>query len=209
MISTAIKKAIANGSLAEMRSALRISLTLDNDYVSGMYVQDSDYCRKQGITDGDLYEKYDGRDLLVGIDTEDSFTTLLGHLSTNFAKERVERILALGKKLWPQEQQAGGTAIGFERPTQQPKDGTGSVGSERILGERIVGEKQKSTVNSARKSTGMQGERIIFEREIPSSGGYGRHSHSPGRGSKNSNFPVAVAVGVVAAAVVVAIVLPS
>ncbi len=191
MASAAIKNAVESKDIVRIRDALRISLTLDHNYQSGMFPEDRDYCREQGL-DAELFEQYDGRDLLEGRDTEESFATLLGHLSTNFSKERLERLLALGGKLWPQEQGSG---------TARP---TGAVSS--------------SSAGAA--GTGREGgKRILREREIPSDGSYRDNSSRGGRygssstrrsdseGSQNFMVVAAVAVAVAVVSVVVAIVI--
>lgn len=207
MASAAIKKAVENRDIKGIRAALRISLTLDHNYQSGMFSADRDYCRDKGFSD-ELYEPHDGRDLLAGRDTEESFATLLGHLSTNFSKERLERVLALGRKLWPREQTDGSA----RQTESMASSSVGSAGIGQCTDERIVGERPvstSSTSNSAGKER-VTGERIIGEREIPRGGsGAGSYDREYGSSSFNksresSNFPAAVVLGVAAVVAVVA-----
>lgn len=213
MASAAIKNAVESKDIVRIRDALRISLTLDHNYQSGMFPEDREYCRERGW-DANLYEPHDGRDLLADMDTEESFDTLLGHLSTNFSKERLERLLALGKKLWPQEPESGTAS-----PTEAVSPPAGAAGTRREGGERILGERPVN-VSGTSHGTGsgrVVNERILEEREIPrdgsGTGGDGRYGPSSTRRSDSegsSNFMVAAAVvvvAVVAVAVVVAIII--
>lgn len=211
MASAAIKNAVESKDIVRIRDALRISLTLDHNYQSGMFPEDRKYCRERGW-DANLYEPHDGRDLLAGRDTEESFATLLGHLSTNFSKERLERLLALGKKLWPQEQESGTAS-----PTDSMVSSSArSAGSERSAGERILGERPVN-VSGTSHGTGsgrVVNERILGERESPrdgsGTGGDGRYGPSSTRRSDSegsSNFMVAAAVVVAVVAVAAAIII--
>ena len=137
MASAAIKKAVAGRDKGDIRAALRIALTFDHNYDSGMFQEDVKYCENQGISLESLYEKWDGRDLLEGRDSEDSFETLLGHLSTNFARERLERLLKLGKKLWPQESLPSLEPLPPVKNQTEPQS-TGTGNKERILSKREI-----------------------------------------------------------------------
>lgn len=103
MVDANFQKAVATKKIADIRDFLRMRLTFDHDCVSGMFIECRNYCFTQGITESDLYEKFDGR-VLPTANTEENFTKLLGQLSTNFAKERIERLLEIGQAVWPQEQ---------------------------------------------------------------------------------------------------------
>lgn len=156
MVDVNFKKAVANNRLEDIRDFLRMRLTLDHNYVSGMFVECRDYCFSHGITEAYLYEKFDGRELPLS-NTEDNFTKLLGQLSTNFAKERVNCLLEIGKKLWPQEQGD------FEKEKTSTHSSEAYKSSEsHVISEKIVDNDDQNTVKSSER-------RLISERIIPNS----------------------------------------
>lgn len=103
MVDANFQKAVDAKKIADVRDLLRMRLTLDHNCVSGMFIECRNYCLKHGITESDLYETFDGRPL-PSANTEETFAKLLGQLSTNFAKKRVERLLEIGQAVWPEEQ---------------------------------------------------------------------------------------------------------
>lgn len=103
MVDTNFQKAVDTKKIADIRDFLRMRLTLDHNCVSGMFIECRKYCFTHGITELDLYQAFDGRPL-PSANTEENFTTLLGQLSTNFAKKRIERLLEIGQAVWPEEQ---------------------------------------------------------------------------------------------------------
>lgn len=200
MVDANFKEAVRNNRIEDIRDFLRMRLTLDHNYVSGMFVECRDYCFSHGIRESYLYEKFDGREL-PSADTEDNFTKILGHLSTNFAKERVNRLLEIGKTIWPEEQTK------FEKKETRVFDSEAGKSSERrTISEKIV-------QNDKEDKTGHSGRRVISERPILNSNGkdddgkkddktgsYEQQGHRANTDSKSSNTVVVVA----AAAIVVA-----
>lgn len=216
MVDANFKKAVSNNKLQDIRDFLRMRLTLDHNYVSGMFIECRDYCFSHGITESYLYEKFDGRELPYA-STEDNFTTLLGQLSTNFAKERVNRLLEIGKKLWPEEQTAS------EKHEAAYSEGKADLPTERrIISEKAAPGSQQGSLNSS-------GRRIISERRISTStenygdnntnhktyhkensykeNPYGEYRYGSDNNSKSNNAALIVGAAIVVAGVVIAVAL--
>lgn len=210
MVDANFKKAVANNRLEDIRDFLRMRLTLDHNYVSGMFVECRDYCFSHGITEAYLYEKFDGRELPLS-NTEDNFTKLLGQLSTNFAKERVNHLLEIGKQLWPEEQVnvEKKEACTHSSEVKEP-------GERRIISEKLIQTKDQDNIKSSEK-------RIISECLISSStinyknndskkddktGSYEKSENSSNIDSKSTNTVLLVgAAAVVVAGVIIAVAL--
>ena len=210
MVDADFKKAVASNRLENIRDFLRMRLTLDHNYVSGMFIECLNYCFSHGITEAYLYEKFDGREL-PSSNTEDNFTKLLGQLSTNFAKERVNRLLEIGKKLWPEEQGD------FEKEKTSTHNSEVSKSSER----RVISEK---IIQNDNQNTGKASERrIISERPVSTSTGnyknndtkkddeagfYEKQNSSSNTDSKSTNTALLVgAAAIIVAGVIIAVAL--
>lgn len=210
MVDANFKKAVANNRLEDIRDFLRMRLTLDHNYVSGIFIECRDYCFSHGITEAYLYEKFDGREL-PSSNTEDNFTKLLGHLSTNFAIERVNRLLEIGKQLWPEEQ---GNVEKKEACAHSSE--VKEHGERRIISEKLIQTKDQDNIKSSEK-------RIISERLISSpninyknndskkddkTGPYEKTENSSNIDSKSTNTVLLVgAAAVIVAGVIIAVAL--
>lgn len=210
MVDANFKKAVASNRLENIRDFLRMRLTLDHNYVSGMFIECLNYCSSHGIPEACLYEKFDGREL-PSSNTEDNFTKLLGQLSTNFAKERVNRLLEIGKKLWPEEQ----------GDSEKERTSTHSSELNKSSERRIISEK---IIQNDNQNTGKASERrIISERPVSTSTGdyknndtkkddesgfYEKQNSSSNTDSKSTNTALLVgAAAIIVAGVIIAVAL--
>jgi len=158
MINEDFKKAVAQRNMDDIRVFLRMRLTLDHNYASGLFAEHLVYCLSHGVLENELYQKYDGR-ALPQTQSEKDFAELVGHLSTNFAKERVKRIIEIGKALWPEEQIAEGRKEEKEKSIRQGS----SEGQKRFEKQRPVHSESGRKVFEQKTKTGR---RIVSVREI-------------------------------------------
>ena len=179
MVDTNFQKAVDTKKIADIRDFLRMRLTLDHNCVSGMFIECRKYCFTHGITELDLYQAFDGRPL-PSANTEENFTTLLGQLSTNFAKKRIERLLEIGQAVWPEEQgdnqqikQSNTESEQTVNKTANDADGRRIISVASIDGaaQHNAAEPQESDSSGRRKIS----ETPILDR--PHNG----HTHSSGR----------------------------
>lgn len=223
MVDEKFKAAVAQRDMAAVRDGLRNRLLIDHNVSGGMFREYMDYCEQNGLADS-LYQAHDKR-ALPEENTEENFDTLAGQLSTNFSRDRLERVVAIAQAVWRDEQ--------VEKAAQPTSDGAsmrGAGGEGRVVGgERILSEtplRKEENAESARHgewtanraqtaSSGADDEsRVVGEERIISvtplrekeDSGRGQHGersnttrHSTGRsGSGDSD----VSSGVVAAAVI-------
>lgn len=181
MVDTNFKKAVSDNKLNDVRNFLRVRLTLDHNYVSGMFIECRDYCFSYGITESALYQSFDGRPLPME-NTEENFKLVLGQLSTNFAKERIERLIEIGKKLWPNEQIRSGVG---KVSKNQKEDISGA--DRRVIKKRLI-------------STSRSEEYDGFNEK--------KNAHS-NNSSKLNNTIVGVVVAVVTIIIIIIIILNS
>jgi len=156
MINEDFKKAVAQRNMDDIRVFLRMRLTLDHNYASGLFAEHLVYCLSHGVLENELYQKYDGR-ALPQTQSEKVFAELVGHLSTNFAKERVRRIIEIGKALWPEEQ----IAEGRKKEKDSHRREEAKNGSKRL--ERRV-EREEGRRDFEKKTE--NGRRVVSIREI-------------------------------------------
>ena len=94
-----LRDAVAKKNIGEIRNYLWSTIVLDPGF-SSSFPNALKYCFDNGITEAELFEPHDGRDLNVE-PTQDSFSLLGGQLRTNFSKERLEKMKEIGKILYP------------------------------------------------------------------------------------------------------------
>ena len=98
-VSEKLKKAVLEKDLVSIRDGLWSRIALDPNFTKG-FSESWNYCIENGISESDLFEKHDGRPMSDEI-TNESFSALCGELSTNFSKERLDKIKEIGRKLYP------------------------------------------------------------------------------------------------------------
>lgn len=98
-VSEKLKKAVSEKDYVAIRDALWSRIALDPNFTKG-FPESLEYCYQNGISENDLFEKYDERPMSDEV-TNDNFSSLCGELSTNFSKERLEKIKEIGRKLYP------------------------------------------------------------------------------------------------------------
>lgn len=98
-VSEKLKKAVSEKNYVTIRDALWSRIALDPSFTKG-FPESLEYCYINGISENDLFEKHDARPM-SGEVTNDNFSNLCGELSTNFSKERLEKIKEIGRKLYP------------------------------------------------------------------------------------------------------------
>lgn len=206
MIDEKFKKAIKELDFSKVRDMLCSRLTLDHDVTGGMFHEYFEYAKSMA-DENHLFEPHDGR-VLSNENTEENFKLLLGQLSTNFSRERLSRVLEIAKSVWSDEQ----TSPETQKNATEPKKI--DVGSERIIGERIISENEiseKSNENDNENDRVVGEERILGERvlyaedEEPDSHSQRRTTSSGEKTQQSDINPVAVVAGVaIAAAVIIA-----
>lgn len=169
----------ANDYIA-LRDMLKNRLLLDHDVIGGAFSQCWNECEKAGITQS-IFQLHDGREISKEV-TETNYNALVGQLSTNFSEARLNTILNIATKLWPNEQTV-----------------------EKINHSET---KKSSSYNTTydNKDGRVVSERIIEEREIPhedSQKSSERMNYS-NNNKNDSNFGVVVAVAAVAVVAVIA-----
>lgn len=103
MVDSDLKSAVSARDLVKIRDFLGVRLQLDHN-VFGMFTEGVAYCKANGISETDLYETHDGRNISVA-NTKENFNLLVGQLATNFSKERLEKTMEIAQAVWPEEQQ--------------------------------------------------------------------------------------------------------
>lgn len=98
-VSEKLKKAVSEKDYVAIRDALWSRIALDPNFTKG-FPESLEYCYQNGISENDLFEKHDERPMSDEV-TNDNFSSLCGELSTNFSKERLEKIKEIGRKLYP------------------------------------------------------------------------------------------------------------
>lgn len=187
MVDANFKKAVENKRIDDIRDFLRVRLMLDHNYVSGMFIECRDYCLSHGISENMLYEKFDGRQLPQA-NTEENFKLLLGQLSTNFSKERMCRLLEIGKKLWANEQ------VYSENAAASTSHAAVTSGTKRrVISERLIPTSHTDNTHQQDIKTGPDEQRK-------------NHSSSS---SKSNSALVGVVTAVIAVIIIIIIILNS
>ena len=149
MVDKKFSDAVSGGNITEIRDMLRNRIQIDHNVTGGMFRECFDYCRKEGILDS-LYEMQDDREI-PSENTEENFKKLVGQLSTNFSRERLEKVISIAKNIWPEEQSASqastfsssSSSSSSQRPhteNSQHEESRGRVLTED--GGRIIGEER-------------------------------------------------------------------
>ena len=169
----------ANDYIA-LRDMLKNRLLLDHDVIGGAFSQCWNECEKAGITQS-IFQLHDGREISKEV-TENNYNILVGQLSTNFSETRLNNILSIAKRLWPNEQsveeknQSETIKSSSYNTTYENEDG-------RVVSERIIEVKEIPHENSHNSS-----ERMNYSNN----------------NKNDSNFGVVVAVAAVAVVAVIA-----
>lgn len=101
-VTKKLRKAVSARDYVGIRDALWSRIALDPNFSKG-FPESLNYCFEQGILEKDLYEEHDNRPTSDEV-SNDNFSALCGELSTNFSKERLEKIKEIGRKLYPVEE---------------------------------------------------------------------------------------------------------
>ena len=117
-VSEKLKTAVANRDFVAIRDSLWSRIALDPNFTKG-FPESWNYCVQNGISESAIYEAHDGRPMSDEV-TNDNFSALCGELSTNFSKERLEKIKEIGRKLYP---------VREENPVSQTSTRTGNTGT--------------------------------------------------------------------------------
>ncbi|BDC97664.1 hypothetical protein [Treponema saccharophilum] len=210
MVDKKFSDAVSGGNITEIRDMLRNRIQIDHNVTGGMFRECFDYCRKEGILDS-LYEMQDDREI-PSENTEENFKKLVGQLSTNFSRERLEKVISIAKNIWPEEQSASqastfsssSSSSSSQRPHTEnsqheesrgrvlTEDGGRIIGEERILSETPLYDEDEER-NSNKRSRNLRRE----------------HRNEKPRQDSDVNPVVLVGTVVVVAAVVAAVVVIS
>ena len=98
-VSETLKDAVSRKDVVAIRDSLWSRIALDPNFTKG-FPESLKYCLDNGITEACLYEQHDSRPMSDEV-TNENFNALCGELSTNFSKERLEKIKEIGRKLYP------------------------------------------------------------------------------------------------------------
>lgn len=172
MVDKKFSDAVSGGNITEIRDMLRNRIQIDHNVTGGMFRECFDYCRKEGILDS-LYEMQDDREIPSG-NTEENFKKLVGQLSTNFSRERLEKVISIAKNIWPDEQSvsqastfssSSSSSSSSQRPHTEnsqheeskgrvlTEDGGRIIGEERILSETpLYDEDEERNSNKQRRN---------------------------------------------------------
>ena len=101
-ISKGLVESINNKVINNIRLSIGVALQFDKN-LHRNYFGIIKYMESKGIRLEDLYEEHDGRDIDLP-PTEDNAVELIGQCSTNFSKERFEKILEMYKIVYADEQ---------------------------------------------------------------------------------------------------------
>lgn len=147
MVDKKFSDAVSGGNITEIRDMLRNRIQIDHNVTGGMFRECFDYCRKEGILDS-LYEMQDDREI-PSENTEENFKKLVGQLSTNFSRERLEKVISIAKNIWPEEQSANQSSTFSSSSSSLQRSRTENSQHEeskgRVLtedGGRIIGEER-------------------------------------------------------------------
>ncbi len=143
MVDKKFSDAVSKGNITEIRDMLRNRIQIDHDVVGGMFRECFDYCRNEGILDS-LYEKQDNREI-PSENTEENFKKLVGQLSTNFSRARLEKVIEIAKIVWADEQSSDKQNTASSSQNLRSENGRHDYNTGRVLtedGGRIIGEER-------------------------------------------------------------------
>lgn len=211
MVDKKFSDAVSGGNITEIRDMLRNRIQIDHNVTGGMFRECFDYCRKEGILDS-LYEMQDDREI-PSENTEENFKKLVGQLSTNFSRERLEKVISIAKNIWPEEQSAS------QASTFSSSSSSSSSSSQRPHTENSQHEESKGRVLTEDGGRIIGEERILSETPLydeDEERNFNKHSRNLHREHRNEKprqnsdvNPVLVGAVVVVAAVVAAVVVIS
>lgn len=98
-VSNNLAKAVSTHDIRSVRDCLSASIAFDRNLTRG-FLESLRYCLENGVSEAELYEEHDGRNLNRA-ETKEAFSKLLSELGSNFSRERIEALRNLGRKLWP------------------------------------------------------------------------------------------------------------
>ena len=101
-VTEKLREAVSSRDYVGIRDALWTRIALDPNFSKG-FPESWNYCLEHGILETDLYEEHDNRPMSDEV-SNGNFSALCGELSTNFSKERLEKIKEIGRKLYPVEE---------------------------------------------------------------------------------------------------------
>ena len=119
-VNDEVRKAIEARDIKIIRDRLWARIIIDPT-LSEEFKETLDFCLKNGISEDELYEKHDGRDVNLKI-SEENRSELAGALRTNFSKERLEAVRKMGCMLYSQHN---------ENPSLQRNDKVKNSGTTR------------------------------------------------------------------------------
>ena len=98
-VNKEIKNYVSDKNVEGIRAELWIYIGIDPNFTKD-FIENLNYCLKNGISESELYENHDGRSMSDEV-TNDNFAKLCDQLRINFSKERLEKIKEIGRKLYP------------------------------------------------------------------------------------------------------------
>ena len=98
-INEEIKDYVATKNIEGIRADLWVYIGIDPNFTKD-FIENLNYCLKNGISESELYENHDNRPMSDKV-TIDNFAKLCDQLRINFSKERLEKIKEIGRKLYP------------------------------------------------------------------------------------------------------------
>lgn len=99
MVTENIKKAVDKRDIFNIRSYLIANILLDKS-LTGNFKDCFEYCVKNGISESEIYEPHNGKEISDDI-TEENYKKLRSGLNSNFSRERVEALKKIAIKLYP------------------------------------------------------------------------------------------------------------
>ena len=143
MVDAKIKEIVAQGAQGNpsaVRNMLRNCLLVDYDVTGGLFNECWEECKRAGIAEK-LYQPHDGRTLSEE-GSVSNFNTLVGQLVTNFSRERLQCTLSVVKAVWPGEQSDHASTARAAQPEQDADDHGTNGEDDRVVGRRIVSERE-------------------------------------------------------------------
>lgn len=120
-VSDKLKTDVEAKNLAAIRDDLWSRIALDPNFTGG-FLESWQYCLDNYIAESEIYQEHDGRDIDLE-PTGENFDLLCGQLSTNFSKERLDKIKEIGGKLYPPANEEKAESQTFAHGNGNPKSG--------------------------------------------------------------------------------------
>ena len=143
MIAENLQADIKARDFIDIRLGIGTALQFDHN-VFGDFTEIIAFCKANGVQLDDLYEEHDGRNIDLE-PSEDSFAELIGQLATNFSEKRLEKVLEIAQKVWPERQDNSAiqnsisndkkknpTKYSIEREIEYDKDGNKIIAKRRV-----------------------------------------------------------------------------